>query len=250
MSVENLEAKLQKGYYRVRKTWEDEDSQIGQYRLLVSAQKKADENPGYFVFSPAGIAIYPDDEEITNETVTASENTEESTVELDTASEEQEQTETKDEIPDEDAVTEPTADEIAEAKTVALAEDEYPNDGNTTPILYARANTLLNVRAGNSLDADKITLIRKGEIAEVLEMCDNGWYRIKCEATECGYAYVSNQIGTYFSVGVSLYTVQPTDSLWKIAEKTLGSGTRYTDLKTVNNLNSNYIKVGMQLLIP
>ncbi|MCD8159025.1 MAG: LysM peptidoglycan-binding domain-containing protein [Clostridiales bacterium] len=246
MSVENQEAKLTKGYYCVRKTWEDEDSQIGQYRLLVSAQKKADENPGYFVFSPAGIAIYPDEEV----TVTASEDTEENTVELEITSEEQEQTEIEDEIPDEDTVTEPTADEIAEAKTVTLAEDEYPNDGNATPILYARANTLLNVRAGNSLEADKITLIRKGEIAEVFEMCDNGWYRIKCEAAECGYAYVSNQIGTYFSVGVSLYTVQPTDSLWKIAEKTLGSGTRYTDIKSVNNLNSNYIKVGMQLLIP
>ncbi|MCD8098764.1 MAG: LysM peptidoglycan-binding domain-containing protein [Lachnospiraceae bacterium] len=243
MSVENQAAKLQKGYYRVRKTWEDEDSQIGQYRLLVSAQKKADENPGYFVFSPAGIAIYPDDEE----TVEISDETDETLTEQKTVSE---QAEPEEEIPDEDAVTEPTADEIAEAKTVALAEDEYPNDSNTTPILYARANTLLNVRAGNSLDADKITLIRKGEIAEVLEMCDNGWYRIKCEAAECGYAYVSNQIGTYFSVGVSLYTVQPADSLWKIAEKTLGSGTRYTDLKTVNNLNSNYIKVGMQLLIP
>lgn len=242
MSVENQAAKLQKGYYRVRKTWEDEDSQIGQYRLLVSAQKKADENPGYFVFSPAGIAIYPDDEE----TVDISDE-EENLTEQEATPEEQE---TEEEIPDEDAVTEPTADEIAEAKTVALAEDEYPNDGNTTPILYARANTLLNVRAGNSLDANKITLIRKGEIAEVLEMCDNGWYRIKCEAAECGYAYVSNQIGTYFNVGNTLYTVQPTDSLWKISEKTLGSGTRYTDIRNVNNLNSNYIKVGMQLLIP
>lgn len=266
--LEQYEEKLKSGYYRVRKTWEDEESQIGQYRLLNSAVKKADENPGYSVFAPNGIAIYPEDEE-TAETATISEGTEEITLDApEPTQDEQEDTGTEggeevvaseeeaaesDSDTSEEVSAETEEDILSEediaAQTEALGEDEYPNDGNTEPVLYAKASTLLNVRAGNSLDAKKVALIRKGEIAEVLEVCENGWYRIKCDKAECGYAYVSNALGTYFSTGKSLYTVQPADSLWKIAEKELGSGTKYTAIKTANGLTSNVIRVGMVLLI-
>lgn len=261
MSINDYPAKLTDGYYYVRTAWEDEESQVGQYRTLKSAIARADANPGTHIFTGDGIAIYPEDEE----TVTVSEGTEEITLdEPEAIQDDQSQVGTGDseevaagtETPDtEDSGAseedvEPTAEEIAEAQTEALAEGAYPNDGNTETILYARANTLLNVRNGNSLDADKVTVIKKGTVVEVLEVCDNGWYRIKCEAAECGYAYVSNAIGTYFNTGTSLYTVQPSDSLWKIAEKTLNDGKKYTDIKAANNLTSNYIRVGMQLLIP
>lgn len=257
MSLENYEEKLTSGYYRVRKAWEDEESQIGQYRLLASAVKKADENPGYYVFATNGIAIYPEDEEETTETTadeavaTVGASGEEE--ETNTQPEDENAPEGESEVSSEDgpASEDTLSDEdIAAAQTEALGEDEYPNDGNTTAVLYARANTLLNVRAGNSLDADKVTVIRKGTVVEVLQVCENGWYRIKCEAAECGYAYVSNAIGTYFNTGTSLYTVQPADSLWKIAEKTLNDGKKYTEIKAANNLTSNVIRVGMVLLIP
>ena len=52
-------AKLTTGYYRVRQTWEDEASQLGVYKLLANAKTKCDENPGYFVFTNDGTAIYP-----------------------------------------------------------------------------------------------------------------------------------------------------------------------------------------------
>ena len=52
-------AKLTSGYYRVRKTWKDSKSQVGAYRILANAKKAADKNPGTFVFSNDGIAIYP-----------------------------------------------------------------------------------------------------------------------------------------------------------------------------------------------
>ncbi|MCC8102671.1 MAG: LysM peptidoglycan-binding domain-containing protein [Clostridiales bacterium] len=262
MSINDYPAKLTDGYYYVRTAWEDEESQVGQYRTLKSAIARADANPGTHIFTGDGIAIYPEDEE----TVTVSEGTEEITLDEPEAIQDdqiQAETEGSEEVAagtetpntedsgaSEEGATEPTAEEIAEAQTEALAEGEYPNDGNTETILYARANTLLNVRSGNSLDADKVTVIKKGTVVEVLELCDNGWYRIKCEAAECGYAYVSNAIGTYFNTGTSLYTVQPSDSLWKIAEKTLNDGKKYTDIKAANNLTSNYIRVGMQLLIP
>lgn len=52
-------AKLISGYYRVRKTWKDSKSQVGAYRILKNAKVAADKNPGTFVFSNDGIAIYP-----------------------------------------------------------------------------------------------------------------------------------------------------------------------------------------------
>lgn len=51
--------KLTSGYYRVRKTWKDSKSQVGAYRVLANAQAAADKNPGTFVFTNDGVAIYP-----------------------------------------------------------------------------------------------------------------------------------------------------------------------------------------------
>lgn len=46
-------------YYRVRKTWADSKSQLGAYKVLANAKKRADENPGYHVFDEKGNSIYP-----------------------------------------------------------------------------------------------------------------------------------------------------------------------------------------------
>ena len=52
--------KLTTGYYRVRKTWKDSKSQVGAYRVLTNAKNAADKNPGTFVFTNDGVAIYPE----------------------------------------------------------------------------------------------------------------------------------------------------------------------------------------------
>ena len=52
--------KLTTGYYRVRKTWKDSKSQVGAYRVLQYAKAAADKNPGTYVFSNDGVAIYPE----------------------------------------------------------------------------------------------------------------------------------------------------------------------------------------------
>ncbi len=263
MNINDYPSKLTgTAYYYVRTAWEDEESQLGQYRTLKSAIAKADANPGSFVFSGDGIAIYPEEEETMDtaeETVTVSEGTEE--ISLDEPEptqdepEQAEETEDKEVVAAEDGAVKTdsdasgegaTEDEEADAKTEAV-EDVYPNDGNTEPILYGKATTLVNIRDGNSLDANRVTVIRKGVLVEILEECDNGWFRIKCDAAECGYGYIA---GEYLTVGSSIYTVQPSDSLWKIAEKTLGSGQKYTAIKALNGLTSNVIKVSMVLLIP
>ena len=52
--------RLTEGYYRVRRNWSDGSrGQIGAYRFLSNAKKRADNNPGYSVFTDGGIAIYP-----------------------------------------------------------------------------------------------------------------------------------------------------------------------------------------------
>ena len=43
--------RLTEGYYRVRRNWSDGSrGQIGAYRFLSNAKKRADNNPGYSVF--------------------------------------------------------------------------------------------------------------------------------------------------------------------------------------------------------
>ncbi|MBQ3565542.1 MAG: LysM peptidoglycan-binding domain-containing protein [Oscillospiraceae bacterium] len=46
------------------------------------------------------------------------------------------------------------------------------------------------------------------------------------------------------------HTVSKNESLWEIAEKYLGNGTRYKEIKTLNNLKSDAIYVNQKLKIP
>ena len=50
--------------------------------------------------------------------------------------------------------------------------------------------------------------------------------------------------------GVRTYTVKAGDSLWAIAEKQLGNGSRYNEIKTMNGLTSNTIYAGQILKLP
>lgn len=46
------------------------------------------------------------------------------------------------------------------------------------------------------------------------------------------------------------YTVKKGDSLWAIARKLLGDGSKYKEIKKANGLTSDAIQVGMVLKIP
>ena len=50
--------------------------------------------------------------------------------------------------------------------------------------------------------------------------------------------------------GVRTYTVKAGDSLWAIAAKQLGDGSRYNEIKTMNGLTSNLIHAGQTLKLP
>ena len=51
--------------------------------------------------------------------------------------------------------------------------------------------------------------------------------------------------------GERIYVIQQNDSLWKIAERELGNGLRYTELAELNNLTENSVlQVGQKLRLP
>ena len=52
------------------------------------------------------------------------------------------------------------------------------------------------------------------------------------------------------SNGTKTYTVKHGDSLWSIAQRYLGSGARYNEIKKLNNLKSNLLKEGQTLILP
>lgn len=274
MSIENYPARLTTGFYRVREKWDDPSTQVGAYRILANAMSKADEHPGCYVFAENGTAIYPEPESgleeepvtdpaedtagemLTEEpaensgTDTAFDKT--PTVDTPTIQESTEQIPTT----QEPAAQEPTVGDSAELDTPVESGEEFPeaveyeNDGGEKVVAYARLKTLMNIRTGNALDAELIAVYRKGTIVEVLQECGNGWLRIKCPESATGFAYVSNEEGLYAFVGKDLYTVAARDNLWKIAEKRLGDGTRYTEIRQLNGLTCNIIRVGMPLILP
>ena len=48
-------------FYRVRKSWDQPDTQIGAYTVLQNALLQAELNPGYHVFDEKGVLLTPGD---------------------------------------------------------------------------------------------------------------------------------------------------------------------------------------------
>lgn len=214
-------AKLNTGYYRVRTDWNDDASQLGAYKLLANAKAKCDENPGSYVFAEDGTVIYPADEPTTRE-------------------------ETAEEKPVTDLPEEGKPSDDAPGG----AEEDFPSaEPQPDAIAFGKLKTLMNIRKEPSLEAEVVTVYPMNTIVEVLEVCDN-WLKIKCPEAENGIAYVLNEDGTYAFVGKAVYEVVAGDNLWRIAERKLGSGTHYTDIRELNGLTSNAIRIGMKLLLP
>lgn len=214
-------AKLNTGYYRVRTDWNDDASQLGAYKLLANAKAKCDENPGSHVFAEDGTVIYPADEPTTRE-----ETAEEKPVMN---------------LPEEDK---PSDDAPGDG------EEDFPSaEPQPDAVAFGKLKTLMNIRKEPSLEAEVVTVYPMNTIVEVLEVCDN-WLKIKCPEAEDGIAYVLNEDDAYVFVGRDVYEVVAGDNLWRIAERKLGSGTHYTDIRELNGLTSNAIRIGMKLLLP
>ena len=219
MSKKEYPAKLTIGYYRVREDWEDEASQLGAYRLLANAKAKCDENPGSRVFDNDGNVIYPE------EAVPA------------TGAEEAEEKPVMDEPEGKAPEEEPGKEEYPTA-------EELP-----ATVAYGKLKTLMNIREMPDTSAEVVTIYKKNTLIEIVEFCA-GWLKIKCPEAASGLAYVLNSADTYAFTASRVYKVVPGDNLWKIAERELGDGSRCADIRALNGLTSNAIRVGMKLLIP
>lgn len=255
MNIKDYPARLTAGYYRVRETWDDAASQLGAFRLLANAMAKADANPGYFVFSNEGEAIYPESESGMEKDADAGKADDGELGEVAAQAPDREDTDGI-EHPPEDTDMGAESEPDTETGDGGQKEKEFPEaveydyDGNDTPIAYAKLKTLMNIRDGNSLDAESITTYKKDAVVEVLQVCGDGWLRILCPESDTGFAYVSGNALYIHGLGRKLYTVSPKDNLWKIAEEQIGDGTRYTEIRELNGLTCNVIRVGMQLVLP
>ncbi len=129
-------------------------------------------------------------------------------------------------------------------------ETEFPTaEELPATIAYGKLKTLMNIRKKPDTSAEIVTVYKKNTLVEIIQFCD-GWLKIKCAEAEDGVAYVLNSADTYAFTASKTYTVQPGDNLWKIAKEELGDGSRCADIRTLNGLTSNAIRVGMKLLIP
>lgn len=78
---------------------------------------------------------------------------------------------------------------------------------------------------------------------------------IRNNTTAIGEA-IAKGICDYYGVKTTVSTTEPVyvvkkgDNLWTIAEKQLGSGGRYPEIKALNNLTSDVLKVGQTLKMP
>ena len=128
--------------------------------------------------------------------------------------------------------------------------EEYPTaEELPATIAYGKLKTLMNIREMPDTSADVVTIYKKNTLIEIVEFCA-GWLKIKCPEAASGLAYVLNSADTYAFTASRVYKVVPGDNLWKIAERELGDGSRCADIRTLNGLTSNAIRVGMKLLIP
>ena len=242
MSKKEYPAKLPTGYYRVREVWEDEASQLGAYRLLANAKAKCDENPGSRVFDNDGNVIYPEEAVL----VTGAEEEEEHPVQ----DEPEEKGPETEEQPKEDAPADKEKSDEEKNQESSVDENEFPTaEELPATIAYGKLKTLMNIRKNPSLDAEIVAVYKKNTLVEIIQFCD-GWLKVECSESEDGVAYVLNSADTYAFTASKIYEVRPGDNLWKIAVTELGDGNRCADIRALNGLTSNAIRVGMKLLIP
>lgn len=81
--------------------------------------------------------------------------------------------------------------------------------------------------------------------------CPGSWMYAKMgELAETVTARLGGSAEPETKTEQTTYTVKTGDSLWKIAARLLGNGSRYTEIKMLNGLKTNTIRVGQVLKIP
>lgn len=107
----------------------------------------------------------------------------------------------------------------------------------------------LNIRKGPGMNY-AVTGKYTGKGVFTITEVKNGWGKLKSGA---GWIYLENP--SYCAVNgkaaaSKTYTVKNGDSLWAIAAKQLGNGSRYKEIKSLNGLTSDTIHAGQVLKLP
>lgn len=124
----------------------------------------------------------------------------------------------------------------------------YGSDGN---IISAKIVTC----AAQDIGFPGIANINKKYTAVHVDVRDSNTYRgdeVKGtrSVTDDFYNYWNLTRSDVYGVAYTEHTVRKGESLWAIAQKYLGSGRRYKEIKSLNSLKSDIIYVGQVLKIP
>ena len=105
---------------------------------------------------------------------------------------------------------------------------------------------------GTTTKAETVYTVKKGDtLSKIAAKYGTTWQTL---ASYNGIANANNiSVGQKIKIpgsGTRTYTVKKGDSLWAIAEKQLGDGSRYNEIKALNGLKSNVINAGQVLKLP
>lgn len=137
--------------------------------------------------------------------------------------------------------------------TPVQPEQPTTQDGVTsfpaTPFTVRVLISDLNIRKGAGMNY-AVTGKYTGKGVFTITEVKNGWGKLKSGA---GWIYLENP--SYCTVNGKAatnrtYTVKKGDSLWAIAAKQLGNGSRYKEIKSLNGLTSDTIHAGQVLKLP
>lgn len=132
----------------------------------------------------------------------------------------------------------------------------FPKHGKSMDTFRAAVKAELAASSGGGTSSGQLYRVRKSWADAASQ---KGAFRVLDNAKRCadenaGYS-VFDETGKAVYTGkaaptYATYTVKKGDSLWAIAARTLGRGTRYTEIKKLNGLTSDIIYAGQVLKIP
>ena len=133
----------------------------------------------------------------------------------------------------------------ANAGTTTGTVTSFPATPFTVQVLISD----LNYRSAPSMSGTVKGQTGKG-VFTITEVKD-GWGKLKSGA---GWIYLENPdyctVKGSSTAATKSYTVKSGDSLWSIAAKQLGNGSRYKEIKSLNGLSSDTIYAGQVLKLP
>ncbi len=162
-------------------------------------------------------------------------------------------------VPTVPTVTEPTSpSNPTEPTSPTVSEPSKPAQENYTEAWIAENQTRVSVYKNSNLRGKIIGYVSGGTKVSVSKKSDTV-YKIKLSDGQEGYIashYLTFEKNPDTSVPQEpseeyfIYEVKSGDTLWRISQQYLGSGSRYTEIMKLNDLKSEIIYAGMKLKIP